>query len=186
METLNTNTITCLKIDPSNRISINRIVIDLPANKNYNKLGYEDRRAIVYNNMSEKCGSGNIVKNVAKAIFPDESYYHAFFEAITDSSGKKLNKVATRLISNIYNTDNINKISAVNVKCYGNCYILHADSYFNLYDVGADTFINQYNKVYTLSGTMHRTYANRVFKNPGENKCYIYNENANKSTCLIM
>ena len=191
METINTKTVQCLVIGIDGTITTNHIVFDLPSKQYFSDSYAMYMRHNVIENMKTKCNCIHIVRNVAKAILPAESYYHAFFESDTElpnteSSNTKFNKIATHIINNLYNNDTAYNKSTTNFKCFGNCYIIHFDSFYNLYDVGTDTFINLYNKVHTYDGTKERDYSNRLFKKPGNKKCYLHSDSTGKNACVTM
>ena len=186
MESVNTKTVQCLVIETDGTITPNRIVFDLPSTQHFCDSYTMYMRHNVIENMRTKCSCIHMVRNVAKAIIPAESYYHAFYESDTESPNIKFNRIASHIINNLYNNDTEYNKSTTNFKCYGNCYIIHLDCFYNLYDVGTDTFINLYNKVHTHNGTKERDYFYRLFKKPGNKKCYLHSDIIDKNNCITM
>jgi hypothetical protein len=175
-------------ITPENKITTFSLCFDLTIDQKLIKIHEHMIFNTILENMKLKCDCKFYVRNVAKAVFPEESYYDVFFEDNTDKNSKSFNKIGTHIINNIYDSDtNYNKRSSSD-KCFGNCYILHTDQYYNMYDVGSDTFINLYNKVHTITGIVERDYFNRVFKEPNSTKCYLYVDYSKKKhgKCSIM
>lgn len=178
MQIINNQTVKFLIIKPNHIIEQFTLSFDLDQ-KLSKKITFE----MVRSNMDQKCNCKYYVKNIAKAQYPDQTFYIAFYESNNESSGMKFNKTASKLLNNVYNTDNDHGDNYLN-KCYGNCYILHFDPNFGeLYDVGVETFIRLYNKVHTKDGQEERNYLNRIYKKPESNKYYSFKY---KEKCLVM
>lgn len=112
--------------------------------------------------------------NVAKGLFPENSYCYAFYQADKHSSSTSLNKVASHIVNNIYNSDTNNNKSQTNLQCYGVCYIVLIDNFFEPHDLSNDAFIHIYNKVHTVNGVEEREYFNRLFYEPKLSACCLF------------
>jgi hypothetical protein len=156
----------CLIIKPSG--VINQVILsfdkNLDSHVNKDNTLFEDIKI----NMGMKYNCPLYFNNIASAFYPDHSYYSIFYG--NKILGKKaFNKTATKLIND------------ANIKCYGDCYIIHFDSFYELHDIGQKTFIDAYNHRYsTNKGMVNRTNTisidalNRIVINdnsPEKNKC---------------
>lgn len=178
--------VSCIQIAPNNKVYQFKIKFDLTI---VSDIGQQtDLLMAIRSKMNLYHGCEYYKPNIAKAIYPDNSFYYAFYQDKTSDGGKPHNKLATHLVNSSYNSDfglekfandqlleNPTRNSTYNkYQCYGNCYIICLDSNFNLYDVGINMFINNYNKIHTALGPKDRCYINRLYKNPKKNKCYLY------------
>ena len=144
----------CLVIEPNNKI----FSMDIYFSTNLSEyITFGD----IFKNMKQKYSCYNYLLKIAKSLYGNKIYYHAFFESVEKNSKKRYNKIASHIINNPYNSDCGKKYSA---KCYGNCYILQFDNY-QFYEIDADTFINDYNIVYTEIDFKDRK--NRIQKHHG-------------------
>lgn len=188
MEVINNRTVECLSISPDNVLEQIRFTFDLTIDQKLFQYHNDINMATVAENMKIKCGCYHHVQNVAKALFPDQSFYFAFFESNSETSGKKFNKIASHIVNNVYNSDVEQEKNQSKIKCYGNCYILHIDQDFKIYDVGLNMFVNLYNKIHTSNGIEERNFMNRLFKKTESKTCYLYDDyKKNKmDKCIVM
>ena len=147
-----------LVIRPDGTISQTVMTFDLDIRQSFTNPDTKKNFEMIAKNMRRKNNCQYHTRNVAKATYPMETFYHAFYESVNDED-KKFNKVATHIINHPYNTDESTKPS---VKCYGNCYILHFDGFYDFHDVGVTAFVNAYNKVYTTTGMQDRCAKTRL------------------------
>lgn len=191
MESNNIKTVSCIQITPNQRIYQFKIKFDFSDLQSQN----DSCNSVLYSMQSKMkllYGCNFYKPRIAKAIYPDNTFFHAFYQDDSSEDGKPLNTIASHLINYIYNCDNsYNTPTNTNKKCYGSCYIICLDDTFYPIDSSTDTFINSYNKVHTTSGVDERGYFNRIFKTNDLNKCYLYNDyvehcKQNKDNCDIM
>lgn len=99
--------------------------------------------------------------NVAKAIYPDQSYYHVFYQNKSNRQDNCLfnfNKLPTHIINNIYDGSIVS-----NKKCDGDCLIIHYDQFLDFHDIGIDAFVNSYNKIHTINGVLDRKSSDKIY-----------------------
>jgi len=181
MDSIDNKTIVCLRILPNGIIEPFKITFDLAEETIAQKNGHLIN---IMKNMGYQYDCKYYITNIAKAMFPSESYYSAYYEDNNKKSGKRFNAIGTHLINNLYNNSNTKKNSA-DRKCYGNCYILHYDSDFDLHDIGVETFVNMYNKIHTLKGIEERHYTNRIFKKKNSLKYCLYEKYTTTHGCNV-
>ena len=163
--------ICCVQITPNDRIYQTNLKFDYNTQQNIEE--QNNTLIAICARMKIYYGCGNYKPRIGKALYPDNSFYYAFYQDSMANEGKPFNPLATHIINCNYNTNNTNTGNN-KLQCYGNCYIICLDPDFNPCDCGIDMFINNFNKVYTLNGTEEREYTNRIYKNQKKNKCYSY------------
>jgi|SRR5579872_2778368 len=164
---VSTQTVTALCIKPSGLILPLKLVFDQNINQPLISIN-QNNFPNICENMKLKNNCHFNRKNIAKAIHPNETYYHIFYEYNAPHSNALFNKIATHLANSYVDTSEVTR----DVMCYGNCYVIHFDSRYQLYDVASDTFVNLYNKVHTFGGKEEREYTKRVYKQKGSTNIY--------------
>jgi hypothetical protein len=158
MQKVSTVTVLGLIIKPDGKVSQDVMTFDLTINQKIINFDMNMNLEKICENMKSIYGCKYHKKNVALAMFPNNTYYWAFYED-NNKSNKILNKVATHIINSSYCNNNISNIN----NCYGDCYIIHFDEKYNFFDTSPDGFVNSYNTIQTSKGQDQRIFKNRLF-----------------------
>ena len=145
----------CLQIKPNSSISSVMVVFDYQCNQPLITVHSKNSFQMISNNMKSKCDCPHFRGNLISAIYPDHTYYHMFYESRDQSLGKPFNKIGTRLLNN------------VDLKCYGNCFIVHYDAFYELYDIDKNTFVKAYNTKYPITKSSVKNH------NTADENCHI-------------
>ena len=167
-----TQTATCLCIKPSGVITPIRLTYD---NNIIEKLINLDNSEFknICENMKLKNNCNFYRKNIAKAIYPGETYYHMFYEYNAPHMKGTFNKLATHIANSYCDTNDLTR----DTMCYGDCYIIHFDSQYQLYDIATTTFVNLYNKIYTTKSQEDRNYIKLIYKQKNSTDTYcLFND----------
>ena len=162
--------------------TINKIVLNFDKNINQPliKVINSSTMELIKANMKSICDCNHYKLNIVRAIYPDNTYYSIFYEADTENSKKEFNKIASTITKN---------------KCYGNCYIVHINTFYELIDTDAKTFIDRYNSSNSQSQIIidpkklepKKSSAQNISKSsdPRTNKCRPHTKKNNKTGCVI-
>lgn len=132
MEAIKTFSKRCLIIKPDQ--SINSIVLSFDTDIEQPLINIDNKSLkFIMDNFKIKYNCSHHTNNVACALYPDHTYYSIFFESNNSNSIKPFNQIATQLVGN-------------NIKCYGNCFVVHFDQFFDMYDIDKETFVTVCNK----------------------------------------
>lgn len=162
-----TTTATALCIKPSGLIMPIRLVFDQNINQPLISVSTNKFQNIA-ENMKLKNNCYFYRKNIAKAIYPNETFYHMFYEHNAPHTNALFNKLATHIANSYCDTNDMTR----NVMCYGNCYIIHFDNEYQFYDTATQTFINLFNKVHTNTGREDRHYTKMLYKQKDSTNIY--------------
>ena len=162
--------IVCLKITPDNRIL--PVVLSFPVNK---EMAFRD----IFQTMKDKYECHHYMPLIAKAFYPDDSYYHAFYES-NNFFEKRFNKIATHFINRTYNNDK--PLEKFKRKCYGVCYIVKYDDNYELHDIHRTEFFRSYNRIEMFNCLAERQYNNKIYHARQNYRCYVYK----KKDCTIV
>ena len=126
MEQIKTISKRCLSIQPDNTIKSIVLIFD----HNFARSNKASNFQIVWDNLKHKYKCSYYHLNVLNATFPDHTYYSLFYECPAELRGRKYNKIASKMI---------------NENCYGECIVVHFDTFNDLCDIDRNTFIELYN-----------------------------------------
>ena len=116
----------CLLIKPDSSIQATILVFDSDFSQTNNPTNFQ----IVQDNIKNKYGCLFYHLNLLNAIFPDHTYYSIFYQSDKETIDKTYNKIASQMTSK---------------KCYGECLVVHFDTFNDLCDIDKNTFIKLYN-----------------------------------------
>ena len=129
MQSIKTISGKCLLIKPDNSITSVVLAFDSQFCKTKNPTNYD----IVCDNIVYKYKYGLNFLNFLRAPFPDHTYYSGFCQSTIQLEEQKHNRIASQ-------------ITAKN--CFGECIIVHFDTFYDLCDIDKNTFIKIYNGKY--------------------------------------
>lgn len=172
MSVNNHKIVKCLVISVTGKIYCFKTDFNLeingPDNSSQNKMSLP----LIIENMKSLYDCNHYKPKIAKSIYPENSYYYAFFQSDFENINAPYNKIGTHIINGNYNTfkkDN-------NIKCYGKCYILCINNFFDVYDCALNDFISSHNLVYTINGAEERKDTEKIFKDKLTNQCFLYDD----------
>lgn len=174
MENIRTNS--CLIIRPDRKMYSAKIPFELDVNENILKMKKRIDLSVIIENMKKNFNCSVYKSNIAKASYPDDSYYYIFCESISDTN-KMYNLNGSNIYNIMYNIDEIPKLN--HPKCYGNCYILLIDRFDETHDCHINTFVNDLSIVWTSDGPIKRK--NAIVKTSDSN-----DSNKSNKSCLVM
>ena len=129
MQKIKTLSSRCLLIKPDNTIAPVILAFDEIFATTTNASNYQ----IIRDNIFHKYNFSHNRMNFLTAPFPDHTHYSIFYNCVTSSSNQTNNSIGKQITGNF---------------CYGECIILHFDSFNELHDIDRDTFIKIYNSKY--------------------------------------
>lgn len=129
MESHKTISRTCLSIKPDDTITSAILTFDSYFSNKNSPSNFE----IVNDNIKNKYDCRYYYHNLIPAPFPDHTYYSLFYQSEQETGDIKYNKIASQILGK---------------KCYGECLIVHFDTFNDLCDIDCDTFVKLYNSHY--------------------------------------
>jgi len=171
----------CVIIQPGKVIKHINLSIDYNLDQPFIQVQDKLSFQVIAANMKQKYNCCYYRTNVAQAVFPNNTYYSIFYESNNKASRKLINIIATQIINHtdVYDSNDL--------VCYGNCYIVHFDSFYDLYDVDVRAFGDAYNIKHTKNGPVSRTVGkfplynslNKKVNNPRRRR-------SNQNRCILL